>query len=154
MLKQNALQGSVSSRAKTRSRVIQRSAPICHRLSSSDPTGSENPESNWATAAGGGRGRRAGAVPAEKDFQTPSCDRQAGYAAPHSLYTSITTSGTQQHQQNPPLSLIDAPWKHNSGFGLIHQSTAVVEPEARLSAPGGRRDARVPFVNVSKIVSC
>lgn len=146
VLKQNALQGSVSSRAKTRSR---RNPPECSNLppallrsywvrKSREQLGHRCGED-----VGGALAPCGGAVPAEKDVESPSCDRHTVYvgvpgapAERHAPFTQPSQhQGHKQHQQNPFLSLINAPWKLNSGFGLIHQSTAVIKPEARLSAP-------------------
>lgn len=141
MLKQDALQGSVSSRAKTRSRG---NPPECSNLPPALLL-----RSYWVRKSREQLGHRCredvggalapcGAVPAEKDFQTPSCDRHTVYVgvpgAPAARHAPSTQPSQRQAHNSadktPFLSLINAPWKLNSGFGLIHQSTAVIKPEA------------------------
>lgn len=161
MLKQKALRGSVSSRAKTTSR-------------GNPPERSHLPpalllKSYWVRKSGEQLGHRCGedvggalapcggAVPAEKDFQTPSCDRHTAHvrvpgaaAARHApFYTTIKTSGAQQRceqrQQKPFLSFINAPWKHNSQIWTN-------PPKARRSSnrrPGCQGNAKRGMTNCS-----
>lgn len=147
ILKQNALQGSVSSRAKTRSRA---NPPECSNLPPALLL-----RSDWVRKSreqlghrcgedvGGALAPCGGAVPAEKAFQSPSCDRHTEYvgvpgapAARHAPFTQASQHrghNSAANSTNKTLLCLSA--MLNSGFGLIQQSTAVIKPEAKLSAP-------------------
>lgn len=91
------------------------------RLSSSNPVGSENPESNGSTTEGSlweAVWLRVQQPSQRRDFQTPSCDRHSvrwrprgSSSTPRSFHTTITPSGARQTansiQVKPFLSFSD-----------------------------------------------